>query len=694
MQLLKLDPTSDKTVVISLKKKRTLTKSKVMASNKRNGSSNSSNENTSNSDINEISVESQSLNEKSGLKYLPSWPPVNIEFRDLNFSVPDFAKGSKHILRGISGEFRSNELTAVLGPSGSGKTTLLNVLAGYNASTATGQITVNRRPKQAKIFRRMSRYIMQHEVLDPHCTVKEAMILASHLKLGYEFSMSQKMEMIEEILNMLRLKKSEKTMCMRMSGGEKKRLSIALELVNNPPVIFLDEPTTGLDDLSSAQCISLLRRIAHSGRTIICTIHTPSAKLFEMFDKVFVLADGQCAYQGTTNNIVPFINSIGLSCPLTYNPADFIIEVAGREYGNEYYEKMVAAISNGKCYKWTPDFDYDTISNDSEKQIKLIEEFEEEINPKLLKSKCPWMLQFRLLLHRMLIQMWRDKSYIKLKFFVTIALGIIVGGIYDGVGNDATKALFNFGFAFTIIIAYLYLPMMPVLLQFPTEVRLLKREYFNQWYQLSSYYLAMICSKIPFMLLLALIYITMIYLMSNQPLEFNRFSMVFLISILTGMTSDSLGVLISSRFNIVNAVFVGPVLSVPMILLSAYGVGYGKEIYIPSYLRFFMSMSYLRHGLEGLVAALYGNDRSDSICPETEMFCMFKKSRFFLSLLGFEGVDFTYSVSCLVIFYSVFTLAAFLMIKQRLAFNSSNYIAVQYIGEFVKTHLNFASLKY
>lgn len=666
---------------------------KTMESDKKN-TSGSCYQNASNSDINEISVESQHLNEKVGLKYLPNWPPVNLEFHDLNYSVPDLTKGSKLILRGINGEFRSNELTAVMGPSGCGKTTLLNVLAGYNASTATGQINVNRRPRQAKVFRRMSRYIMQNEVLDPHCTVQEAMILAAHLKLGNELSMSQKMEMIDEILNMLRLKKSEKTMCERMSGGEKKRLSIALELVNNPPVLFLDEPTTGLDDLSSSQCISLLRRIAHSGRTIICTIHTPSAKLFDMFDKVYVLADGQCAYQGSTQHIVPFMNAIGLSCPLTYNPADFAIEVAGREYGNEYYDKMVAAVANGKCSRWTPDFDYETLTNDSQDQIKSMERFEEEINPKLLKSKCPWLLQFRLLLRRMLIQMWRDKSYIKLKFFVTIGLGVIVGGIYDGVGNDATKALFNFGFAFTIVIAYLYLPMMPVLLQFPTEVRLLKREYFNQWYQLSSYYLAMVCSKIPCMLILAMIYISMIYLMSNQPLELNRFSMIFLISILTGMTSDSLGVLISSRFNIVNSMFVGPVISVPMILLSCYGIGYGKETYIPPYLKFFMSLSYLRHGLEGLVAALYGGNRLDTICPETEIFCMFKKSKFLLVMLGFDGVDFSYSVSCLAIFYVVFTLAAFLMIKQRLTFNSSNYIAVQYIGQFVKTHLNFTSVKY
>lgn len=78
-----------------------------------------------------------------------------------------------------------------------------------------------------------------------------------------------------------------------------------------------------MDDLSCSQCMTLLQRIAHAGRTIICSIHTPSAKIFSMFDHVYVVANGQCVYQGHGSNIVPFMQTIGLSCPVTYNPADF-----------------------------------------------------------------------------------------------------------------------------------------------------------------------------------------------------------------------------------------------------------------------------------------------------------------------------------------------------------------------------------
>ncbi|XP_051859326.1 ATP-binding cassette subfamily G member 4 isoform X3 [Drosophila albomicans] len=372
------------------------------------------------SDINAISVELpepddyQSLN---GFKYLPAWPAVNLEFSGLTFEVPDEnnAPKTKKILRDIHGEFRSHELSAIMGPSGAGKTTLLNLLAGFGSFSSSGEILVNNNPRDMRIFRKMSRYIMQTDILDLQFTVSELMLLAANLKLGNELKLEQKIEVIDEILGMLRLKGAQHTKTDKISGGERKRLSIALELVNNPPILFLDEPTTGLDDLSSSQCITLLKMLASGGRTVICSIHTPSAKIFEMIDKVYVLAEGQCIYQGSGVNIVRYMNHIGLSCPLTYNPADFIIEVACHEYGNGYHNQMVEAVRNGRVFRWSPSTEdgkktptkSDTTSGAS--TFYEIDQFEEEMNPELLISKSSWWMQYKLLLVRMMIQMWRDK---------------------------------------------------------------------------------------------------------------------------------------------------------------------------------------------------------------------------------------------------------------------------------------------
>uniref|UniRef100_A0A1B0CSM0 Putative pleiotropic drug resistance pdr1-15 abc superfamily protein n=1 Tax=Lutzomyia longipalpis TaxID=7200 RepID=A0A1B0CSM0_LUTLO len=832
------------------------------------------------------------------LKHLPKWPPVNIEFQDLTYTVPELSC-NKVILRGINGKFKSSQLTAIMGPSGAGKSTLLNILAGYKCSEATGTISINNRQRDMRIFRKMSRYIMQEDIYQPMLTVREAMLISADLKLGKQLTKDEKLDVIDEILDLLRLNKAKDTMGHKLSGGERKRLSIALELVNNPPVIFLDEPTT-------SQCVSLLQRIAHGGRTVICSIHTPSAKMFAMFDHVYIMANGQCVYQGLgecqlvdlfmkkkinthwfglqNEPINPFVMNcydisvademdgkgnfnggslkhlpkwppvniefqdltytvpelscnkvilrgingkfkssqltaimgpsgagkstllnilagykeamlisadlklgkqltkdekldvideildllrlnkakdtmghklsggerkrLSIALELVNNPPvifldepttglddlsssqcvsllqriahggrtvicsihtpsakmfamfDHVyimangqfVEVSGGEYGGEYLEKMVSSVGNGR-YTWTPSIG---LAKDNEGSQELessaeIESFDIEINPKELKARASSWQQFCILFRRMTIQMWRDKSYLMLRVYLHIFLGFVIGGLFYNMGNDASKTLYNFGFCFTIIIAFMYIPMMPILLEFPLQVQLLKREYFNRWYRLNVYYMALVVAKLPIQITLAIVYITMVYLFTDQPISAYRMLMFYTISILVSLTSESWGLLVASRLRVVNAMFVGPVITVPTMLLAVYGIGFGKGVVIPSYIKALMSISYLRYGLEGIVAAIYGYSRDDMICPDEEVFCAYRKAKFLLVTMGFEEISYPISAGALCVFYLVFNILAFLLIRQRLSLRRTNFPAVQYIGQFVKQHLNLSS---
>ncbi|XP_068085349.1 ATP-binding cassette sub-family G member 4 isoform X2 [Anabrus simplex] len=528
---------------------------------------------------------------------------------------------------------------------------------------------------------------MQQDLLQPNLTVLENMKIAADLKLGTTLSSQHKLNAIQEILRILRLQGATNTSTSRLSGGERKRLSIALELVDNPPVIFLDEPTTGLDDLSSLQCISLLKTLAVGGRTVICSIHTPSARLFSLFDHVYIVADGQCVFRGNGADIVPFLDTLNLPCPLHYNPADFIIEVSSGEYG-DHIEKMVGAMENGVNYRWRlHPLEHEEMLQESENVKDCTPPLQGKSDQYDFDSSS-WM-QFRILVYRTLLQSWRDTNNLILRFFMYVVLGLILGGTFFQFGQDASLILFNFGFCFCCMIVYLYIPMMPVLLQYPSEVQLLKREYFNRWYSFNAYFFAATISRIPSMVVFSAMYFMISYTMTGQPLEFERMVAFFTLCIMIGLVSESFGLAVASCLNLTNAMFVGPSLTVPLMLLSTYGMGQRLE-FIPLVIRMGMILSYMRYGLEGLVVSIYGNGRLPLDCPEDIILCEMRYPRELLRQMGMENASVGISFAGLIASFMMFRCASYVLLRWRLS-SYRNIPALNYVGRIVKRHITFTN---
>ncbi|XP_014213283.1 ATP-binding cassette sub-family G member 1-like [Copidosoma floridanum] len=611
----------------------------------------------------------------SALAHVSKLSPVNIEFNDLTYTVPTGRRGSKMILRGVSGQFRAGELTAILGPSGAGKSTLLNVLAGYKYEGAAGIITVNGQPRDLRDFRRKSCYIMQEDLVQPKLTVLEAMRFAADLKLGNKVAPAARLEVISEILETLRLSNARDTTTERLSGGERKRLSIALELVNNPPAIFLDEPTTGLDEMSSVQCIDLLQRVALNGRTVICSIHTPSASIFAKFHNVYVVAAGQCAYRGPVADVVPFLRHLGIECPKHYNPADFILELSAGEYGHELVDKMVQ--------KTDARLPLLPITNGHQQQKPR------HHSPRTTTAKevvkIAWWEQFMALYRRKMLQFYRDRNYMYLKISLHIFLGIIIGGLFFDIGNDGSKTLFNFGFCFTCLIVFLYIPMLPVLLHYPQEVQLVKREYFNRWYDLSPYFCALTVSSIPAQLLLCFLYLSMVYPITNQPMELYRCIMFISTCMVCSLIAESMGLAIASTLSIVNGMFVGPAMTVPLMLFAVQGIG--DETPLPIYRQIIMYASYIRYGLEGLIVSTYGYNRNKLPCPEGEdlFYCHYSVPRQLLRAMGMTHAVFWVDFLALLAILLLLRALTYYLLRQRLRPNKT-FRALHLIGRLVKSH--------
>lgn len=233
-----------------------------------------------------------------------------------------------------------------------------------------------------------------------------------------------------------------------LSGGEQKRLSIAIELIHNPKILFVDEPTTGLDSFASTNCVHHLKRLALEGKTVIITIHQPSALILSLFDHVYALAEGQCIYQGTSDKIVPFLSDIDLICPSTYNPADFLLEIANNDYGN-FNQLLREKIMNGLNDDYRKSSNKILITNGAKISVDN-EEFCEE------KYFTNFTCQVYYLMLRTFLVTSRDKTLFLMRILIHLFIGLGFGFIYKDVGNNGVAMFDNYRFLVVSVVFLLY----------------------------------------------------------------------------------------------------------------------------------------------------------------------------------------------------------------------------------------------
>ncbi|EDS33513.1 ATP-binding cassette sub-family G member 4 [Culex quinquefasciatus] len=364
---------------------------------------------------------------------------TSLSFRNLCYTVPQQQRGGsdkKQLLKNISGTFRSGRLSAIMGPSGAGKSSLMNVLSGFKSSGVKGRILINNEVIERAKYRQLVAYTTQDVPLLQNITVQETLHYAADLKLPSRVTRIHKTKIVNDIIALLGLEKCAHNQARNLSGGERKRLSIGLELVSNPKIMFFDEPTSGLDSESSYQVIRYMKELARQGRCVVSVIHQPSSELLELFDDLYVVADGRCMYQGALEDLVPTLTEAGFVCPQYYNRADFALKVASMldtDSGDKVNQlmKRMESITTEHLNGFHDD-QHDELLDENRRKGGSSPQY-----------PISAFLQFWILTRRTALGTFRNLALTRLRFIGHILFGLIVGAVFYDVGDNGSKVLSN-----------------------------------------------------------------------------------------------------------------------------------------------------------------------------------------------------------------------------------------------------------
>ncbi|KAF2301149.1 hypothetical protein GH714_020446 [Hevea brasiliensis] len=380
--------------------------------------------------------------------------PLAMSFNSVNYYVDMPAEMKQQgvpedrlqLLREVTGAFRPGVLTALMGVSGAGKTTLMDVLAGRKTGGyIEGDISISGFPKKQETFARISGYCEQNDIHSPQVTVRESLIYSAFLRLPKEVSKEEKMIFVDEVMELVELDNLKDAIVglpglTGLSTEQRKRLTIAVELVANPSIIFMDEPTSGLDARAAAIVMRTVRNTVDTGRTVVCTIHQPSIDIFEAFDELLLMKrGGQVIYSGplgrNSHKIIEYFEEIPGVPKIKdkYNPATWMLEVSsvaaevrlGIDFAEHYkssslYQRNKALVKELS----TPPA--------GAKDLYFASQY----------SQSPWG-QFKSCLWKQWWTYWRSPDYNLVRYFFTLAAALMVGTIFWKVGTkkDTTTDL-------------------------------------------------------------------------------------------------------------------------------------------------------------------------------------------------------------------------------------------------------------
>ncbi|KAI3770163.1 hypothetical protein L6452_01286 [Arctium lappa] len=486
-----------------------------------------------------VSLEIQNLHQEveitshgPTLRYHEEVKPTNgvsLTWNDLSVTVADGKSGgSRSILQGVTGYARPGEILAIMGPSGSGKSTLLDALAGRldSKTRQSGDILVNGFKKSLAYG--TSAYVTQDETLITTLTVRESVYYSAQLQLPSSMSKAEKKERAEMTIREMGLQDCMDTRiggwgAKGLSGGQKKRVSICIEILTRPKLLFLDEPTSGLDSAASYYVMSRIARLdQHQGRTIITSIHQPCSKVFELFYNLCLLSSGRTVYFGDTNSVKEFFASNGFPCPSFQNPSDHFLRTINKDFDEDIEQgssgrKPTEEVINTLIDSYKSTTTYQEVTN---RVAEICKKGDETLEKK--KNHARFSTQCLVLTRRSFVNMHRDLGYYWLRFAIYIASSLGLGTLFYHVGSsyssvEAKSSMLMFVASFLTFMTIGGFP------SFVEDMKVFERERLNGHYGTGAFVIANTLSSTPYLLLVSVIPGALAYYLTGLREGFDHF---------------------------------------------------------------------------------------------------------------------------------------------------------------------------
>ncbi|CAI0422208.1 unnamed protein product [Linum tenue] len=473
---------------------------------------------------------------------------VSVTWKDLYVTV---GGGRLTILEGLTGYAEPGEVLAIMGPSGCGKSTLLDALAGRLSSTAqqSGDILINGR-KESLAYG-TSAYLTQDDTLMTTLTVKEAVYYSAQLQLPDSISIAEKKKRAEMVIKEMGLQDSLNTRIggwavKGLSGGQKRRVSICIEMLRRPKLLFLDEPTSGLDSAASYHVMSRILKLAQNDRiTVVASVHQPSSEVFQLFRNLCLLSSGRTVYFGRVASTEQFFTSNGFPCPTLRNPSDHYLQTINKDFDQDIEQGHGGSVRTEEVI---------SILVSSYKSCVIRQQTEQHVNT-LCQQKggtfgkkggqASFITQCIVLTRRSFLNMYRDLGYYWLRLAIYIALSLCTGSIFYDVGFSfgsiqARGTMLMFVAAFLTFMAIGGFP------SFIEDMKIFRRERLNGHYEVGAFVVANTLSSIPYLFLISLIPGVIAYFLVGLQKSIEHFTYFALLLFVTMLLVESLMMMVAS----------------------------------------------------------------------------------------------------------------------------------------------------